>query len=177
MKKITNLLSASFLAMLFFGLFNQVAAQTTTEEFMSKWDHSKKFTIDVLNAMPDAGMDYKTDPEAMSFKEQIHHIGSAIVGISQGLLMGGDASALKIDVSTASKAELADFVDKAYEYGKAAMAGLNADQASEQVDAFGNELSRRQVMAMMDDHSTHHRGATIAYLRSNGVTPPAFVGF
>ena len=32
-------------------------------------------------------------------------------------------------------------------------------------------------MALLMDHSTHHRGAAIAYLRSEGVEPPAFVGF
>lgn len=154
-----------------------VQAQTTMAEFAAKWDHGKQFTIDVLNAMPDSGMDYKTDPEAMSFKEQIHHIASAIVGISQGLLKGSDASALKIDVATASKAELAEYVAKAYEYGKSAVVGLSETDRAEVINAFGNDLTRRQVIAMMDDHSTHHRGAAIAYLRAEGVTPPAFVGF
>lgn len=160
-----------------FLLAGNLQAQTTLAEFATKWDHGQKFTIDVLNAMPDSGMDYKTDPEAMSFKEQIHHIASAIVGISQGLLKGSDASDLKIDVATASKAELAEYVAKAYEYGKSAVVGLSEADRAEVINAFGNELSRRQVIAMMDDHSTHHRGAAIAYLRSNGVTPPAFVGF
>ncbi|WP_332913196.1 hypothetical protein [Algoriphagus boritolerans] len=68
--------------MMLFGAMAQ--AQTTKEEFLSKWENSKKFTLDVLAKMPDSGMDYKTDPGAMSFKEQIHHIGTAIVGISKG---------------------------------------------------------------------------------------------
>lgn len=160
-----------------FMLAGSLQAQTTLAEFATKWDHGKQFTIDVLNAMPDSGMDYKTDPEAMSFKEQIHHIGSAIVGISQGLLKGSDASELKIDVATASKAELAEYVAKAYEYGKSAVVGLSEADRAEVINAFGNDLTRRQVIAMMDDHSTHHRGAAIAYLRAEGVTPPAFVGF
>ncbi|MHA7129533.1 DinB family protein [Algoriphagus namhaensis] len=176
MKHLTKILFAA--AMLFaFSLAGTLQAQTTMAEFATKWDHGKQFTLSVLEAMPDSGMDYKTDPEAMSFKEQIHHIASAIVGISQGLLKGGDASDLKIDVSTASREELAAFVEKAYEYGKSAVVGLSESDRAEVINAFGNDLTRRQVIAMMDDHSTHHRGAAIAYLRSNGVTPPAFVGF
>ena len=86
-------------------------AQTTKEEFLSKWNNSKQFTLEVLAKMPDSGMDYKTDPGAMSFKEQIHRIGTAIVGISQGFLNAADAPSL--DVKTATRAQLADFVAKA----------------------------------------------------------------
>ncbi|GMQ28750.1 DinB family protein [Algoriphagus confluentis] len=151
-------------------------AQTTKEEFLSKWNNSKQFTLDVLAKMPDSGMDYKTDPGAMSFKEQIHHIGTAIVGISQGFLKGG-AETPSLDVNTATRAQLADFVAKAYDYGAAAVQGLSAADEAEKIEVFGNMVSRRQVEALLIDHSTHHRGSAIAYLRANGVEPPAFVGF
>ena len=151
-------------------------AQTTKEEFLSKWNNSKQFTLDVLAKMPDSGMDYKTDPGAMSFKEQIHHIGTAIVGISQGFLKGG-AEAPSLDVKTATRAQLADFVAKAYDYGAATVKSLSAADEAEMIEVFGNKVSRRQVEALLMDHSTHHRGAAIAYLRANGVEPPAFVGF
>jgi len=176
MNKFTKPLGA-FVFLLSFLALGSLQAQTTMEEFATKWGHGKQFTIDVLNAMPESGMDYKTDPEAMSFKEQIHHIGSAIVGISQGLLKGSEASAPQIDVASASKEELAAFIEEAYDYGKSAIVGLNDADRAEVINAFGNELSRRQVIAMLDDHCTHHRGAAVAYLRANGVTPPAFVGF
>ncbi len=143
---------------------------------MSKWNNGKQFTIDVLNKMPDSGMDYKTDPEAMSFKEQIHHIASTIVGVSKGYLMGAEPN-FSINVKTASKEELADYVAKCYDYGAATMKALTAEQAGEILDVFGNRASRRQVMALLMDHSTHHRGSAIAYLRANGVKPPSFVGF
>ncbi|TDK44150.1 DinB family protein [Algoriphagus formosus] len=166
----------SLAAFLILGFSSSLQAQTTMEEFMSKWNNSKQFTIDVLNAMPDDGMDYKTDPEAMSFKEQIHHIGTAIVGISQGFLMGKDPG-FSIDLATASKADLADYIAKCYDYGAATIQALPADKAGEVIEVFGNNVSRRQVMALLMDHSTHHRGSAIAYLRANGAQPPAFVGF
>ncbi len=176
MKKLVKIISGSILLGIFFLASSQVTAQTTKEEFMSKWKNSKQFTLDVLNKMPDSGMDYKTDPAAMSFKEQIHHIGSAIVGISQGYLMGSQPD-FTLDLATATKAQLADYVGKCYDYGSKTMAALTPEQAKEMQDVFGNQVSRNQVMALLMDHSTHHRGAAIAYLRSNGVEPPAFVGF
>jgi len=151
-------------------------AQTTKEEFLSKWANSKQFTLDVLAKMPDSGMDYKTDPGAMSFKEQIHHIGNAIVGISQGFLKGS-ANTPTIDLATASRAQLAEYVAKAYDYGEATIRALSAADEAEKLEVFGNTVSRRQVENLLIDHSTHHRGSAIAYLRANGVEPPAFVGF
>lgn len=151
-------------------------AQTTKEEFLSKWANSKQFTLDVLAKMPDSGMDYKTDPGAMSFKEQIHHIANAIVGISQGFLKGS-ANTPTIDISTASRAQLSEYVAAAYDYGAATIMGLSAADEAEKIEVFGNNVSRRQVEALLMDHSTHHRGSAIAYLRANGVEPPAFVGF
>lgn len=176
MKKLVKFISSSILLGVYFLISTQVIAQTSKEEFMSKWMNGKQFTLDVLDKMPDSGMDYKTDPEAMSFKEQIHHIGSAMVGISQGYLMGGKPD-FTVDVKTATKAQLAEFVAKSYDYAAKAMAAMTVEQGKEVLDVFGNQASRNQVMALLMDHSTHHRGAAIAYLRSNGVEPPAFVGF
>lgn len=176
MKKTFTALAFSLATALFVCLAGISNAQTTMDEFLGKWNNSKQFTIDVLSKMPDSGMNYKTDPEAMSFKEQIHHIGNAIVGISQGFL-GGPDPGFTIDLATASKAELADYVGKAYDYGAMVMKSLTPEQAGEMMEVFGNNVSKRQVMALLMDHSTHHRGAAIAYLRANGVEPPAFVGF
>lgn len=176
MKTKFNTLLKTLLSGLMLVAFTSVSAQTTMEEFMSKWENSKQFTLDVLDKMPDSGMDYKTDPEAMSFKEQIHHIGSAVVGISQGFLMGQDPR-ISIELASATKAELADYVSKSFDYAAKTMKALPADKAGEVIEVFGNQVSRRQVMALLMDHTTHHRGAAIAYLRANGVEPPAFVGF
>lgn len=151
-------------------------AQTTKEEFLSKWGNSKKFTLDVLAKMPDSGMDYKTDPGAMTFKEQIYHIGNAIVGISQGFLKGSP-DAPTLDLATASRADLAAFVAKAYDYGEATVKALSAADEAEKIEVFGFNVTRRQVEGLLIDHTTHHRGSAIAYLRVQGVEPPAFVGF
>ncbi|WP_192347134.1 DinB family protein [Algoriphagus sp. Y33] len=176
MKKSLQLLAGVFMAAIFMIAATAASAQTTKDEFLGKWVNSKQFTLDVLDKMPDSGMDYKTDPGAMSFKEQIHHIGNAIVGISQGFLKGGDPG-FTIDLATASRADLADYVSKCYDYGTSAMKALSEADGAETIEVFGNNVTRRQVMALLMDHSTHHRGSAIAYLRVQGVEPPAFVGF
>jgi uncharacterized damage-inducible protein DinB len=176
MKKTIKLTFAAFFSASLMLFASMAQAQTTKDEFLTKWENSKKFTLDVLAKMPDSGMDYKTDPGAMSFKEQIHHIGMAIVGISQGFLKGAE-NGPTLDVKTASRADLAKFVADAYDYGAATVKALSDADAAATIEVFGNNVTRRQVEALLIDHSTHHRGSAIAYLRANGVEPPAFVGF
>lgn len=168
--------TAAVFSAVFMLLATSSQAQTTKEEYLVKFGHGKQFTLDVLDKMPDSGMDYKTDPGAMSFKEQIHHIANSIVGISQGFLKGA-ADVPEIDLVTASKADLAKYVAECYDYGIATSKALSEADSAEKIEVFGNSVSRRQVEALLIDHSTHHRGSAIAYLRANGVEPPAFVGF
>lgn len=176
MKTLVRVVSLAFFAAIFMLAAPNAMAQTTMDEFYAKWENSKKFTLDVLDKMPDSGMDYKTDPAAMSFKDQMYHIGSAITGISQGFLLG-EAPDFSLDIKAATKAELADYIAKSYDYGTKTMKALTPAQSEEKLDVFGSSVSRRQVMALLMDHTTHHRGSAIAYLRVNGVEPPAFVGF
>ncbi|MEN2282837.1 DinB family protein [Algoriphagus sp. SE2] len=176
MKKLVRIFSGAIFASFLMLAAGAVNAQTTMEEYMVKWDNAKKYTLDILDKMPDSGMDYKTDAGAMTFKEQIHHVGNAIVGISQGFLKGTDPG-FEINLETASRAELAAYVGKCFDYGKKTIAALSAQDAGEKLEVFGNTVSRRQVAALLMDHTSHHNGSAVAYIRTQGVEPPAYVGF
>ncbi|WP_296698240.1 DinB family protein [Algoriphagus sp.] len=176
MKNKLRVLYMAFFALLLMTNFSVVQAQTNMDEYMAKWDNTKKYTLDILAKMPDSGMDYKTDPAAMSFKEQIHHVGNAIVGISQGFLKGTDPG-FEINLESASRAQLAEYVGKCFDYGKKTIAALSSADAGEKIEVFGNTVSRRQVAALLMDHTSHHNGSAVAYIRVQGAEPPAYVGF
>lgn len=163
--------------LLAFGMAPQVAnSQTTMEEFVAKWDNSKQFTLEVVDKMPDNLLDYKPDAGAMSFKEQVTHLSAAIVMISSNFLKGGDPG-FAADAKPATKAELKAFVEKCYDYGRKTISSLSEADRAEKVDIFGSQATRRQVIALIDDHCTHHRGAAVSYIRSNGIEPPRYRGW
>lgn len=176
MKNKFQFLSTAFFAILLMMNFSVAQAQTNMDEFMAKWENTKTYTLAILEKMPDSGMDYKTDPAAMSFKEQIHHVGNAIVGISQGFLKGENPG-FEINLESASRAELADYVAKCFDYGKKTISSLSAEALGEKQDVFGNSVSKRQVVALLMDHTSHHNGSAVSYIRVQGVEPPAYVGF
>jgi uncharacterized damage-inducible protein DinB len=173
MKNIKKLLPTG-LAMLFIMLFQTYAnGQTTIEEFAAKWENSKQFTLEVVDSMPDDMLNYKPHESAMSFAEQITHLSSAAAGISQRFLNGADPG-FDLGAKPSNKADLKAFVTACFDYAKATVGALSADQLAESVELFGNNATRRQVVALIDDHTTHHRGAAIAYVRAQGIEPPRF---
>ncbi|MFD2034336.1 DinB family protein [Belliella marina] len=173
MKTTKTILQSALIMMLFFAGQTLATAQTTMEEFMMKWENGKKLTLAVVDKMPDDLQNYKPHETAMSFNEQVTHLSSAIVGISGGFLMG-EESGIDLEKKPTTKAELKAHVEACYDYGKATFSKLTEAQLAEKIDIFGNTASRRQVLGLIDDHCTHHRGAAISYIRANGIEPPRF---
>ena len=171
MKKTNILLTALFLLI---GMASS-HAQTTMEEFLAKWENSKAFTLEAIDKMPDDKLDDKLHESAMSFREQITHIGAAAANISKGFLLGGE---MDFDPSAKpqTKAEMKEFIIKAYDYGKKTISSLSEAQLSEKIDSFAGKITRRQMVGLLDDHTTHHRGAAIAYIRAQGIDPPGYRG-
>ena len=175
MKNLKNSLAIGLSLTLLLFVQGFAHAQTTIEEFAAKWENSKHFTLEVVDKMPDDLMNYKPHESAMSFAEQIIHLSSAAAGISQRFLNGA-APSFDIGAKPSNKAEMKAFVTACFDYAKATVGALSAEQLAESVEIFGSTGTRRQVVGLIDDHTTHHRGAAIAYIRANGIEPPRFRG-
>ncbi|NHE58349.1 DinB family protein [Cyclobacterium sp. GBPx2] len=145
------------------------------EEFMAKWENSRAFTLEAIETMPNDLLDYKPHESAMSFKEQITHIGGAMASICQGFLMGEEMG-FDHKVEPQTKEQMSAFINQCYDYGKKTIASLSQEEMEEEIDSFAGKITRRQMVGLVDDHTTHHRGAAISYIRANGIQPPAFRG-
>jgi hypothetical protein len=64
-------------------LSSVVLAQVESAEFLGRWASSERYTLEVLDKMPDSGIQFKVDSSAMSFGEQIAHIGKTITMLSK----------------------------------------------------------------------------------------------
>ncbi len=175
MKTITSLKGSIVLVVLALFVVSNTEGQTTMAEFMAKWESSRAFTLETVDNMPESLLDYKPHASAMSFKEQITHVAGTIAGISKGFLLGGDMD-FDPQAKPQSKAEMKKFIEQCYDYGKKTISALSDAQLSEEIDSFAGKVTRRQMVGLVDDHTTHHRGAAISYIRANGITPPAFRG-
>lgn len=150
-------------------------AQTTMEEFLQKWDNAKQFSLEVVDKMPDHLLDYKPHESAMSFKEQVIHVGSSVAGLSHRFMLGS-APSFDLEAKPQTKEEIKKFIAQCYDYGKSTVSRLTEEQLSEKIDTFAGNVTRRQMLGLIDDHATHHRGAAVSYIRANGIAPPDFRG-
>ncbi|MFO7826543.1 MAG: DinB family protein [Cyclobacterium sp.] len=166
-----------FTLILLFLLLGAISAnaQTNMEEFMAKWESSRAFTLEAIETMPNELLDYKPHDSAMSFKEQITHIGGAMASICQGFLLGEEMG-FDHEAKPQTKEEMSTFINQCYNYGKKTIASLSQQEMDEEIDSFAGKITRRQMVGLVDDHTTHHRGAAISYIRANGIQPPAFRG-
>jgi uncharacterized damage-inducible protein DinB len=65
-----------------------------------------------------------------------------------------------------------EWLKKSIENAKATASGLSDADLNKMVKAFGRDMTQRRVLMIVQTHMHEHLGQSIAYARSNGVTPP-----
>jgi uncharacterized damage-inducible protein DinB len=135
-------------------------------------------TRKVLAAIPNANRNYKPDPKSRSAWELAVHLALAEVWFADSILQGkfewaGDP---------ATPAEMTDPAAVAKWHGThmtdrlAKLRAMSADQMLRNVEFFGMKGPACTWLAMMNNHSVHHRGQLAAYLRAAGSKVPAIYG-
>jgi uncharacterized damage-inducible protein DinB len=68
-------------------------------------------------------------------------------------------------------------MDDAFTFSRDIVKELKPEDLEQRVDFFAGNFTKRQILNLMDDHVTHHRGELIVYLRLNGIKPPPYRGW
>ncbi len=156
--------------------FSTVTAQDeAASEILTKWKNAAQYTINLIDSMPAEHFDFKPTPEIKSFSEQVTHIVDNMTWLSNSYL--GAEKFEKQEPTT--KAEHIEYMRKACAYaGQAMEAALkNPDLLKTEQKFFAGPMTGRQIVRLMHDHVTHHRGQLIIYLRLKGIKPPKYFGW
>jgi len=149
------------------------------KEYLERLENSKKYLIVIAETMPEDNYDFRATPESMSFSDNLMHICWAMDWHSQSLIGGREArdwdtdTELKIDYK--SKKEMIITIAKTFDKTIEFISKFDTNGLDERVDYFGLNRTKRQVLLLLADHITHHRGQMLVYLRLNGLTPPRYV--
>ncbi len=173
MRPLKNLL----LLLLLFNASLASAQQTTvTTAFLEKWDNSKSYLLEMAEAMPDSLYDYQPTKRQMTFKEQLIHIKS-----NMDWLVGSYFSDVAYDRSKAAipttKTETIALLTASFDAVSEAIKNTPPERLQETVDFFAGPKSKLQILNLLQDHVSHHRGQLIVYLNLNEITPPKYVGW
>ena len=141
------------------------------DTLVKHWESSKKLTLAVAEAMPEADYSFKATPSEMSFGEQMNHIAKANGNYCSGALsVPNPLSATPDNTKTAAQKNL----ETAYDF---CISGLKKMPDSELMKMVGKAPRQATVFEMFwggFTHAAHHRGQAEVYLRLKGVTPPKY---
>lgn len=177
MKKPVLLTSLLFFSIVASSLFAQ--QDVFIKEYLERLETSKDYLILVAETMPEDNYGFKATPESLSFAENLMHIGWAMDWHSQSLLGGRKArdwetdTELKID--TKSKEEMIATINRTFETTIEFIKNFDIHQLEDRLDYFGANRTKRQILLLLADHITHHRGQMLVYMRLNGFIPPRYV--
>ena len=167
---------------LLFVLFISVSALTTAQQttmksaWLEKWDNSKTYLIGIAEAMPEEQYDFKPTKRQMTFKEQLLHIKGNIDWLSNTYFSETDFQRTT-GIQPKTKQETIALIKSAFENAYNLIAASADEKMSDTVSFFSGPKSKIQILNLLQDHVSHHRGQIIVYLNLNNVEPPQFVGW
>jgi uncharacterized damage-inducible protein DinB len=141
-------------------------------------ENESKATRKVIAAVPNGNRDYKPDPKSRSAWEVAVHIAVNDIWFADSILSGefvwaGDPPTPKemTDPAAVAKWHEAHLGDRL-----AKLRAMSPDQMLRPVEAFGMTGPAVTWLAMMNNHTIHHRGQLASYLRAAGSKVPAIYG-
>lgn len=152
--------------------------------FLDSWRSTRADAAQAVEDMPADGLDFRPQPDLMSFREIAEHILHVGRGLTAMLLDGETdfsrpdfreklarhAAALPPDCGPAV---LAGEMRRLLEQDCRSLAGQPPEFFSELVTKFdGTRLTRLEMLEFVKDHELAHRAQLFLYLRLKGIVPP-----
>ncbi|MFT5104315.1 MAG: putative damage-inducible protein DinB [Candidatus Latescibacterota bacterium] len=157
--------------------FSNYAQQPTYKEaFLEKWENSRDYLVVMAEAMPAEHFGFKPTERQMSFEEQLMHIKENMAWLSTTYFTEleferGDKTIPE------TKALVIVEITKAFNAAAVIIRNATPETFSDEVTFFSGPKSKMQIMNLMQDHVSHHRGQLVVYLNLNEIEPPRYVGW
>ena len=149
------------------------AQNNIISSFLLKWENSKNYLLEIAESMPEENYTYKPTEMEMSFQEQLLHIRANMVWLSSTYFNGKKAE--KIELKT--KEEIINQLTASFDNVAEIIKKVTLEELSTEVEFFAGPKSKLQILNLLQDHVTHHRGQLIVYLNLNKIEPPKYMGW
>ncbi len=148
------------------------------DAWLEKWQNSKDYLVGIAEAMPEEKYNYKPTERQMTFGDQLLHIRRNMLWLGTTYFTTNDFDRKSLTVNPPQGKEaivkaITESFDEVYGYVQASP----EESLSETISFFAGPKSKYQILNLLQDHVTHHRGQIIVYLNLNDIEPPSFVGW
>ena len=171
------------LLLLFSSFLSPIFAQQDMfiHDYLERLENSRRYLILVAKEMPEDEYSFKATPESLTFAENLMHIAWAMDWHSQSLLGGRQPRDWETDtelkVFSKTKEEMLAAVNKTFDETITLIKQFEVSKLEAKLDYFGLTRTKRQILLLLADHISHHRGQMLVYMRLKGHTPPRYVLF
>lgn len=169
MKKYTVLLA-------FFVIMLTNAQDTPISAFLEKWENSKNYLVEMAEAMPEDKYTFKPTERQKTFQEQLLHIKGNMDWLSTTYFAKDKKKEEKKETYT-TKAAVIAAIKEAFDNTANIIKKATPEELKEVVEFFAGPKTKLQILNLLQDHVTHHRGQLIVYLNLNDIKPPRYRGW
>jgi uncharacterized damage-inducible protein DinB len=146
------------------------------ENLLEKWGNQKSYLLECVDSLEDVHMDYKANENSMSIRDLLLHMGQNMLWLSETYLDGGEYIPLYTHKDL-SKREMMNHLESLFTYTHNAIEGVDPSQYKNGVDFFAGEKNVMQIMELIDDHLTHHKGQLTVNMALLDVAVPKYKGW
>jgi uncharacterized damage-inducible protein DinB len=146
-------------------------------ESVKKWERATAYTLELARALPPAAYGFRPVPEEMTFGQQLDHVAQNMTWLAGGHLAANKFAHPLATKKNRTPEETLEVLTAALAYARDAIAHTPPASLGERRDFFAGPMTKRQIIALMHDHHTHHRGQLVVYLRLHGIKPPSYRGW
>jgi uncharacterized damage-inducible protein DinB len=145
----------------------QAADNPMVKHLLDHWSKSKDYMIELAGQMPADQYTSRPNEAEMTYGEQMLHIANAIRFFTAAYAKKPQFDTKKADKETAIADLKAAFDDGAAEIGSFS----DAELMTKIVESGEGKMTALEAILLMFDHTEHHRGQAIVYLRYKGIKP------
>ena len=161
------------------GLILPVQAQDNSaylDAFLADFNGSSDKLMQLAEAFSDEQYDWRPAEGIRSVSEVFVHVSNANIFLSQAMGFTHEGmerpGMQEAEQAITSKADVVADLQMGQTHVREAVKMLMDADLTGEIEAFGQTMSRYQVLMIISGHSHEHLGQAIAYARSTGVVPP-----
>jgi uncharacterized damage-inducible protein DinB len=154
----------------------QAQAITPKSGWLEKWENSKQYLLAIAEAMPEDAYSFQPTERQMSFEKQLIHIKDNMEWLGT-TYFSDEAPDTKSDSIEYTKAQLIAALEQSFNDVAFLIDATSDESLTETVTFFAGPKSKLQILNLLQDHVTHHRGQLVVYLNLNDISPPRYTGW
>jgi uncharacterized damage-inducible protein DinB len=146
-------------------------AKGIQSDFLSNFDDTQKKIISLAEAVPAEKYSWRPAEGVRSIGEVYMHIANANYGLPSALGVKPPAGISRdLEKTVTEKAKILEHLKTSFEHARKALASVG--DLSKPTKLFGRDNTYGGVELLIVTHLHEHLGQSIAYARTNKVTPP-----